>query len=114
MSIPVLVKQLVEKKVTAFCKNRIPPHARHQIRMTFKLRGNHVTLFEERPLYQDPSQWTKMPIAQFRYNPETGEWMLYWKDRDEKWNEYWDFEPSKDLDDLIREVDEDPTHIFWG
>jgi len=28
--------------------------------------------------------------------------------------EYFDTEPTPDLDELLKEVDEDPTGIFWG
>jgi hypothetical protein len=40
-------------------------------------------------------------------------WTLYYADRNSKWHRY-DIEPSADFDDLLREVDEDPTAIFWG
>lgn len=31
-----------------------------------------------------------------------------------RWHEYWDIGRSTDLDDLLHEVDADPTGIFWG
>lgn len=41
-------------------------------------------------------------------------WTLYYADRNSKWHLYYEIEPSADFDDLLREVDEDPTGIFWG
>lgn len=53
-------------------------------------------------------------IAQFRFDEETRVWALYCADRNTKWHEYYGLEPNKDLDALLKEVDADPTCIFWG
>ena len=53
-----------------------------------------------------------MKVAQFRYDSATEKWTLYRADRNERWHEYWDLDPDKNLDTLLREVDEDPTRIF--
>jgi hypothetical protein len=70
------LRQLVEEKLTVLCRDRIPLHVRHQIRVSFTIRGNLVTLFEERPHYLDPDQWTRMSIARIRFSPDTGECYL--------------------------------------
>jgi len=41
-------------------------------------------------------------------------WRLYWADRNSRWHEYVEAGPTYELEDLLREVDEDPTGIFWG
>jgi hypothetical protein len=55
-----------------------------------------------------------MKVAQFRFDAKGNTWTLYCVDRSERWQIYFDLEPSPKLDDLLREVDEDPTGIFWG
>jgi hypothetical protein len=58
-----------------------------------------------RPLWQDPpGKWTRLPIIQLRYQPNTQIWMLYCG------HSYEDL----DLATLIREIDEDPTCIALG
>jgi len=114
MALPVFVKAHVEAKLSQFIDRRCPSQVRDRLRLGFSIRGNSVTLFEERPCLSDPSRWTRAPAAQLRYDLHTREWTLFCADRNSRWQPYWQVEPNKDLDVLLREVEEDPTGIFWG
>ena len=46
--------------------------------------------------------------------PATRTWALYWRDRNLRFHLYDQLEPSQDIGDLLREIDRDPTAIFWG
>jgi hypothetical protein len=35
-----------------------------------------------------------MKVAQLRFDQDSGEWTLYCRDRNERWFEYYDFEPT--------------------
>ena len=104
----------VEERMARFCRERVPEHARHQVRLSYKLWGNHVTLIEERIAFLEPGVWVDIPVAQFRFDPDDSLWRLYWSDRNNRWHAYWDVDPARDLEPLLAEVDEDPTGIFWG
>ena len=114
MALPPLVKTYVESKLAQYCENRIPPHVRDKIKLKFKIRGNSVTLLEERPSFLNPNEWVSIVVAQFRFDPDTFMWTLYCADRNSRWHEYIETEPCKNLDDLLKEVDEDPIGVFWG
>ncbi|MFC1611997.1 DUF3024 domain-containing protein [Myxococcota bacterium] len=114
MPLPELTRRLVEQKLGEFCERRVPPRARDQVRLSFSFRGNSVTLFEERVPWRGEGEWTKMPVAQLRFDADEGEWRLYCSDRNGKWHWYSDLEPTAKLDDVLKEIDEDPTGIFWG
>jgi len=114
MALPELVRKLVEKKLKKYCEEKVPERVRDRVRVEFKIRGNNVTLVERRPKFMDPETWISIPVAQFRYEHENKKWYLYWSDRNSKWHQYLDIEPSSDLDRLIQEVEEDPTGIFGG
>ena len=43
-----------------------------------------------------------------------GEWSLYWSDRNLKFHEYDLVSPTPHVDELITEIERDPTSIFWG
>jgi len=115
MPLSEIVKALVEKRVGEFCKKRVPPHVLDKLNLSYKIRGNTVTIFENRaPWRKEITEWTSRPVAQMRYDEKTGEWMLFCADRNDKWHEYGDLEPTKNIDAVLAEIDRDPTGIFWG
>jgi len=114
MALPPLIRELVETKLSKYFEKRIPPELRSDIRLSFKIRGNSVTLTEARPLFMDPSEWVGIPFAQLRFNPKTSKWTLYCADRNSRWHEYLESEPEEKIETLLRHVDEDVTGIFWG
>lgn len=114
MALPTLTRSLVEAKLKRYCEGRVPIHARSSVRLVYKIRGNAVTLSEERPLFTDPSKWVAIAVAQFRFNPNTSEWTLYCADRNSRWHAYNQSDPSPKIEALLQAVDEDVTGIFWG
>jgi len=114
MALPELVKALVEKKLGDYCEEKIPEWVRDKVKINFKLRGNSVTLVENRPFYMDPNKWTESVVAQFRYNPHSGMWTLYCADRNGRWHLYDYAKPSKNFDAMLEAVEKDRTGIFWG
>jgi hypothetical protein len=114
MALPELVRRLVEEKLNAYCLKKVPAHVRDLVRLNFKIQGNNVTLFEERPAFGKANTWVDIVVAQFRFTQDKGTWTLYWADRNSRWHEYEEVLPSKNFDKLLLEVDKDPTGIFWG
>ncbi len=115
MPLPVFVKALAEKKIAEFCKNRVPPEVHHQLQLSYTIRGNNITLFEDRaPWREGLTEWTHVPVAQLRYDDHKAVWKLYCKVRNEKWWSYEPLAPTKDIDQALRAIDSDPTGIFWG
>lgn len=114
MPLAELTRKKVESALGDFCQKRIPSHVRNQIRLTFEFRANSVTLFEDRPVYNNPSRWTHSAIAQFRFDDKALRWTLFYRDRNEKWHKYVGLFATPSFDDLLAEVDRDPTGIFWG
>ena len=115
MPLPVLVKTLIEKKVGEFCTKRVPADVLDKLNISYKMRGDSVTIFENRaPWRPEMKEWTSMAIAQMRYDNKTGEWTLYCADRNDKWHEHMDIEPTKNIEKILKEITADPTGIFWG
>ncbi len=114
MALPVLTQHLVETKLTAYCEHKIPLHVRDQVKISFNVRGNYVTLNEERQTFIKPGTWVTIPIAQFRFDDDAGVWTLYCVDRNSKWHRYTQTKSSRNIADLLLAIDADRTGIFWG
>ena len=114
MALPELIKKLIEKKMRNYCEGKVPSHFRHKLRIGFRIRGNSVTIIEERPYYHVPSKWSQTVVAQFRYDPSNYNWTLFCPDRNSRWCLYSRSVPAKNIESLLRWVEADPTGIFWG
>jgi hypothetical protein len=114
MPIPPIQKQLVEKLMSSYCKNKIPQEIQDKIKLSYKIRGNNITLIESRPIWNNESVWSDMKIAQIRFENENKTFTLYCADRNDKWHLYDFIDPSQDLEVILKEIDDDPTSIFWG
>ncbi len=87
------------------------------MRVEVDVSARHLTIVECRPPW-DPTdadrEWTRFPIARLRYTKASRTWTLYWRDRNLRFHLYAWVQPSKRVDDLLDEIDKDPTCIFWG
>jgi hypothetical protein len=103
-------------RVRRWCEQRVPEHARNQVRVECDIGSRQLTIVECRPPWREGigPEWTRFPIARLRYAQATHTWTLYWRDRNLRFHRYDQLEPSPQIDDLLREIDRDPTAIFWG
>jgi hypothetical protein len=102
--------------VERFCENRVPVHARGEVRIDYVVRGNSITLRECRAPWREEygPEWSVNPRAQLRFDPGTGLWALYRPDRNVRWRRYADAQPTGAVDWLLREIDLDSHGAFWG
>lgn len=101
-------------KIRKYCRARVPPSFRDQIRIEAAVRGSAVSIYECRPPWHPAlTEWFKVRVAQLRYHAETHHWSLYWADRNGRWHRYDDQEPGP-VDQFLGEIEADPTCIFWG
>lgn len=100
--------------IRRYCVSRVPAELHDQARVEATNRGNRVTIFDCRPPWHaELTDWTRVPVAQLRYDPECHLWSLFWADRNSRWHRYDEQEPGS-VDRLLEEIDDDPTCIFWG
>jgi hypothetical protein len=103
-------------RVQRWCRARVPEHVRDQVRVEVDVTDRHLTIVERRPPWRVDvgPEWTRSPIARLRYTNATRLWSLYWRDRNQRFHEYDRVPPSESVEDLLAEIDRDPTAIFWG
>jgi len=103
-------------RVQRWCAARVPEHARHQVRVEVQVAVRHLTIVERRAPWREDlgPEWTSLPIARLRYTATEKSWILYRRDRNLRFHRYDPLSPSNRVDDLLTEIDRDPTCIFWG
>jgi hypothetical protein len=114
MPIPSVLKESVDKEIESFCFRKFPLHVRDRVWATHRWRSDTVTIFEWRTLFDSPQKAVDIKVAQFRYDAVSRRWSLFCADRNGRWHKYDGVRPSEKFSDLLDEVDQDPTGIFWG
>jgi hypothetical protein len=116
MAIPELVRRQALTRVEAYCQARVPAQVRDQVRNEAGVRGDAITIFECRPPWRDEygPEWTRRKIAQFRYQPATSRWSVWWADRNGRWLAYPSAPATREIDTLIAAVEHDQSGAFWG
>ncbi|HEY3140291.1 MAG TPA: DUF3024 domain-containing protein [Acidimicrobiales bacterium] len=102
--------------IRRYCDDKIPVQHQHQLRVECDVSGKSITIYECRPPWRPDlgPEWTRQPVAQLRYDPDDHHWRLYGADRNGRWHRYDMAEPTARLDELLTEIDRDPTGILWG
>jgi hypothetical protein len=113
--LPPLEAQLAEKLLSAFCESRVPAEVRDRVRLEFEIDEVTATLLECRRHWRDASRpWSRSPRARMRFDPKRHGWELLCRDRNAEWHSYGPLPRAKKLEELLAEISEDPTGVFWG
>ena len=110
-----LIDALVAR-VQRWCEARVPEHARHRVCGKCDVAARHLTILERRAPWRDDygPEWSSFPIARLRYTATINTWILYWRDRHLKFHRYDMIDPAPQIEDLLTDIDRDPSAIFWG
>lgn len=102
----VPVPEIAVARVRQFCAQRVPPQARHQVRLEVEADPTAITIVERRaPWHPEYGiEWTRFPIARFRYSAKTKLWTLYWRDRNLRFHRYERLAPSHAIEALVGRV----------
>lgn len=104
----------IDRVVGALCQRRSPARLWDQIRVGYSVKNHDVLVYESRPGWRNPEEWSALECAKLRYVRVSDEWRLYWKRASGKW---WLYEPrtrSTSLAALVREIDTDSHGCFFG
>jgi Protein of unknown function (DUF3024) len=113
------VPELDVARVRRWCAARVPEHALHQVRVECDNALRHLTIVERRAPWRVDlgPDWTALPVARLRYTATDRMWTLYWRDRNLRFHRFHRYDllaASPRVDDLLAEIERDPTAIFWG
>ena len=114
MALTAEQRKHVTQILDAFCDSRVPIAVRDKIVLQYRFKGNDVVLFEKRPVFKLPGRWVDIGVAKFSFDHADGLWRLQCADRNSKWHHYDPIDPARAFEELLTEVDRDPTGILWG
>jgi hypothetical protein len=102
--------------VKRWSEQRVPEHIRDRLRVECHIAARYLTIVERRPLRtgDTESEWAVHPVARLRFTKKTGLWTLYWCDHSGQFHRYEQHAPSPRVSYLLRELEHDPTALFWG
>jgi hypothetical protein len=105
-----LVQQFVDGLNAA-----MPPRAASQLRYRLDTYRNALTIVEcQAADPDDPTgTWFEVFVGRLRFTRSRG-WELYYSDRDSNFHIYEPALPTRDVGELVSELDSDPTGIFFG
>jgi len=103
-------------RVQRWCRDKVPAHIRDEVRVEVDLAERYLTIVECRRSWRADAgaEWIRFPIARLRYTKSAGMWSLYWRDRNLRFRAYDLVAPTAGIEELLAELDRDPTAIFWG
>ena len=104
----------INKFVGTLCDKRSPESIRNQLRYEHTIENHDVIIYEVRPRWDKPDEHTRMPCAKLTFVRTQNVWKLFWHRADMKWHAYGPLKSSRDLADLIAEIDRDPNGCFFG
>lgn len=101
-------------RIRRYVRDRLPESLAAEVRLEVEVKGADVTIVERRPPWDPESgpEWSRLPIAQLRYDAARSEWTLYWQRASGRWQRY--EAPSNTVDRLLKSLDADRHGAFWG
>ena len=98
----------------SWAQKHSPEHLKHELRIDLEIKPRQITVVDSRPLWRGTQgEWISVPVARMTYST-AGLWTLYWPDRNSRFHRYGDLAPTPYLSEVLDEIDDDPTAIFWG
>jgi len=104
-----------EKELSKFLEKRRPPaHIRKELDIGYEIREHSVELFEVRPMWDNPTETIRSPIAKATYVKTQKLWQVFWERADLKWHSYEPTPPVKTFEKFLDLVNEDRHACFFG
>ncbi|MEI6363529.1 MAG: DUF3024 domain-containing protein [Actinomycetes bacterium] len=102
-------------RIRKWCASRVTGEASKQVRVVGVVEGRRVVIAEERPPWNgdDGAPWESYPLARLTYVTTSRSWRLEVSADGDRFRKYPEL-PSGSLDEVLGEIDEDPTFAFWG
>lgn len=93
---------------------RPPVEVRDQLDLGFTFVENVLIIHEIRQRWNNPSEKYDFPVAKAQFITSRNIWKLYWMRASGKWELYEPEPEVQTIERLLKIIDEDKFHCFWG
>jgi len=101
-------------RIRPWARGRVPERLWSEVKVEADVADRYVDIVEVRPPWDGVGEHTRFPIARLRYPKATGQWTIYWRDRNLKFHEYKRKRPTKNVQVLLDYIETSGDPIFWG
>ena len=110
-----MVRESDVARIQEVCDARVSREVSAEVRVELERERQAVNIVERRPPWRDDlgPDWARLPVARLRYVASKGLWTLYYLRHTGRWERYPLLGPSRRLNDLLRELADDPICVFW-
>lgn len=102
------------RRIHTWARGRVPEHLWSELKVEADVADRYVDIVEVRPPWDGVGEHTRFPIARLCYTNATGQWAIYWRDRNLKFHEYKRKRPTKNIQALLDHIETSGDPIFWG
>lgn len=95
-------------------KHRPPPHIRHEVDLSYRIKDQSIEIFELRALWNNQDQKIESMVAKTTYVKKSGLWKVYWQRADLKWHSYSPVPEVNSLEEFLALVEKDEHCCFYG
>lgn len=102
-------------RIRTWCATRTPIETADQVRVVAVVDGPQVATAEERPPWDGGhgSPWETYPLARVTYVSSSHTWNIEVSSEGDRFRKYPGL-ASGSLEEVLAEIDEGPTFVFWG
>ena len=101
-------------RIRPWARGRVPERLWSEVKVEADVADRYVDIVEVRPPWNGVGEHTRFPIARLSYTMSTGQWAIYWRDRNLKFHEYKRKRPTKNVQELLDYIETSGDPIFWG
>lgn len=113
-SVAVAISDADAARIRGWCEKRSPQNSKSELVIEPEFDGDDAHVLERRAPWQPDGQWSSLRAATLHYEPSGMTWALRAYDSDERSRPYTRRGLGTSLDDVLDELDDDPTGLFWG
>ena len=110
-----MVPEIDVERVRRWAAVRVPVAVQEELRLDVETESLSITIVERHaPWLAGDTEWTRRPVARFRYTKSRNEWTLYCYRGTGNRERYPFAAATPHIENLLEVVERDETNIFWG